>query len=109
MLKKLILFFCFLFLFVALFAQNQSEKPPLQSILLKIEKEHNVKFSYNSNLIKGTTCIPFKNEKTLKEKLANLSKQTYLNFNKIDARYIVIAEKEITKNNIICGVLTNKL
>ncbi len=107
MLKKLILFFCFLFVFVALFAQNQSEKTPLQSILLKIEKEHNVKFSYNSNLIKGTTCIPFKNEKTLKEKLANLSKQTYLNFNKIDARYIVIAEKEITKNNIICGVLTN--
>jgi hypothetical protein len=107
MLKKIILPFCFLFFIGAVFAQNQLKKITLLFILNEIEKEHKVKFSYNSNLIKNSTCFPFKKEKTLEEKLANLSKQTYFKFNKIDARYIVISEKEITKNNTICGVLIN--
>ncbi len=89
------------------FAQNQPQKIPLVEILTSIEKQHDVKFSYNSNLIKNTLCFPFKNKKTLKEKLEILSKQTYLNFNQIDARYIVIAEKEITKNLTISGTLIN--
>ena len=107
MLKKIILSFCFLVFTLVVFAQNQPKKISLQAVLISIEKEHNVKFSYNSNLIKNITCFLFKNEKTLEEKLANLDKQTFLNFKKIDARYVVISEKEITTNNIICGVLLN--
>ncbi len=75
---------------------------------MSIESQHNVKFSYNSNLIKEVTCLPLNKENTLKEKLETLRKQTFLNYNQIDARYIVITEKEITKNHTITGVLINR-
>ena len=107
MLKKIIFSFCFLFFIGVAFAQNQTLKVSLQSILIKIENKHSVKFSYDSNLIKSIVCFPFQSENTLQEKLDNLSNQTYLNFNQIDARYIVISKKEITKNHTICGVLVN--
>ncbi|WKD85517.1 TonB-dependent receptor SusC [Polaribacter huanghezhanensis] len=107
MLKKTFFSCYFLFVIGVIFAQNQSQKISLVEILSSIEKQQDVKFSYNSNLIKNVLCFPFKNEKTLTEKLENLSKQTYLNFNQIDARYIVIAEKEITKNHTISGTLIN--
>lgn len=107
MLKKFLFSFCFLLVVGVVFAQNQSKKTPLESILKLLESKYDVKFSYNSNLINNVVCFPFKNEKTLKEKLDNLSGQTFLNFNQIDARYVVIAEKEITKNHTICGVLIN--
>lgn len=106
--KKLILSFCFLFFVGVVFGQNQSNKIPLQTVLSSIEKEYNVKFSYNSTLIKNIVCKPFKNEKTLQEKLENLSKQTFLNFKKIDARYIVISEKILKKNHQVCGLLIDR-
>jgi len=107
MLKKTFFSCCFLFMVGVVFAQNQTQKFSLAEILTSIEKQYDVKFSYSSNLIKNVLCFPFKNEKTLKEKLESLSKQTYLNFNQIDARYIVIAEKQITKNHTISGILIN--
>ena len=107
MLKKLVFLFCFLFLVGVVFAQETPPKKPLIEILLSIEKEHQVKFSYNSTLIKNIFCFPVNNEKTLKEKLASLSKQVYLNFNQIDERYLVISEKEVTKNHTISGVIIN--
>jgi hypothetical protein len=108
MLKKIIFSFCFILFTGGAFAQNKPQKNELKTILTKIEKEHNVRFSYNSSLIKNRTCIPLKSEKSLKEKLANLSKQTFLNYNQIDKRYIVISKKEITKNHTIVGVLINR-
>ena len=108
MLKKIFFSYYFLFIIGAVFSQNQPQKLPLIDILTLIEEQHDVKFSYNSNLIKNILCFTFKQEKTLKEKLENLSNQTYLNFNQIDARYIVISEKEITKNHTISGVLINQ-
>lgn len=77
-------------------------------LLMSIESQHNVKFSYNSKLIKRITCLPLKKEKNLKEKLEDLRKRTFLNYNQIDARYIIITEKEITKNHTITGVLINR-
>jgi hypothetical protein len=108
MLKKNIFSFFFLFIIGVVFSQNQSKKSSLKTVLTAIENQHNVKFSYNSTLIKDASCIPLKKEKTLKEKLENLRKQTSLNYNQIDARYIVITEKEITKNHTISGVLINR-
>jgi hypothetical protein len=108
MLKKTFFSCCFLFVVGVVLAQNQTQKISLVEILTSIEKQHDVKFSYNSNLIKNVLCFPFKNEKTLTEKLENLSKQTYLNFNKIDARYIVISAKILTQNHLICGLLVDE-
>ena len=108
MLKKNIFSFYFLFVIGVVFSQNQSKKVSLKTILTSIENQYNVKFSYNSNLIKNTTSFPLKKEKSLKEKLVILGKRTYLNYNQIDSRYIVITEKEITKNHTITGVLINR-
>jgi len=108
MLKKNIFSFCFLFIIAVSFSQNQLKKVSLKRLLMSIESQHNVKFSYNSNLIKEVTCLPLNKENTLKEKLETLRKQTFLNYNQIDARYIVITEKEITKNHTITGVLINR-
>ena len=107
MLKKNIFSLCLLLFVSVVFSQNKSQKVTLKSILTEIEKEHNVKFSYNSILIKEKYCIPFLEEKTLKEKLQNLSAQTFLNYSQIDARYIIIKKKEEVKNLSICGVLVN--
>jgi len=108
MLKKLIFSCGFLFIIAVSFSQNQAKKITLKMLLTSIESQYNVKFSYNSNLIKGVTCLPLEHEKTLKDKLETLRKQTFLNFNQIDARYIVITKKEITKNHTITGVLINR-
>jgi len=108
MLKKLIFSCGFLFIIAVSFSQNQAKKITLKMLLTSIESQYNVKFSYNSNLIKGVTCLPLEYEKTLKDKLETLRKQTFLNFNQIDARYIVITKKEITKNHTITGVLINR-
>ncbi len=108
MLKKLIFSCGFLFIIAVSFSQNQAKKITLKMLLTSIESQYNVKFSYNSNLIKGVTCLPLEHEKTLKDKLETLRKQTFLNYNQIDARYIVITKKEITKNHTITGVLINR-
>lgn len=108
MLKKIIFSIASLLFVGVLFAQKQQEKIALISVLSKVEKEYNVKFSYNSDVVKNKTCFPFTNENTLEEKLQNLSKQTFLNYNQIDARYIVINKKKITKNHTISGVLIDQ-
>ena len=105
--KTIILLYCS-FCTVVSTAQNKhvdNTQVPLQTILFAMEKEHNIKFSYSSKLIQKIKCNPFSNEKTLEEKLNNLSKQTNLQFTRIDIRYITIKEKEVTKNHTICGVL----
>ena len=100
--------FVLLFLFFGVaFSQNQPQKLDLKTILIKIEKNHDVKFSFSTKLIKNITCNPFTKETLLKEKLQNLSKQTNLDFNVIDNRYVVIKEKEATQNHAICGILYN--
>ena len=107
MLKKTVFFFCFFLFLGVVFGQNTSQKKPLIEILISIEKEHGVKFSYNSTLIKTFFCYPFKSEKTVKEKIENLKKQVHLNFHQINERYVVISEIEVTKNHIIKGVIIN--
>ena len=108
MLKKIVFSCCFILYVGGVFAQNQQGKKALKTVLTEVEKEHNVKFSYSSSLIKNKHCFPFKKGVSLKEKLLNLGKQTFLNFKQIDARYIVVTEKEITNNHLISGVLINR-
>ena len=108
MLKRIIFFCSFLFFISISFAQNTNKKLTLRVVLRDIENQHNVKFSYNSDVIKNKTCIPLKKRKPLQEKLEVLQKQTFLNFKQIDTRYIVITEKEILKNQTVSGTLINR-
>lgn len=106
MFRKLVFSCCFL-LFVKVASSQNNQQVALKIILTEIEHTHNVKFSYNSSVVLNKFVLRFTKEKTLKEKLQNLSNQTYLNFNQIDQRYIVIAEREIQKNVSICGTIFN--
>ncbi len=108
MLKRIIFFCCCLFFISISFAQNTTKKITLKVVLSAIENQYNVKFSYNSDVIKNKTCVPFKKGKTLQEKLEDLQKQTFLNFKQIDTRYVVITEKEILKNQTISGTLISR-
>ena len=111
MLKKIpfiLFFFCLLS-----FGQEQAEprskeKTPLKKILINLEKEFEVRFSYAPELIAKYTCLPFSKEKTLDEKLEFLRKETNLLFEKIDKRYIIIKKKEPTTNHTVCGFLIDK-
>ena len=105
MIRNRVLFILLFLFFGVAFSQNQPQKIALKTILNEIEQKHEVKFSFSSKLIKNILCTPFTNQILLKDKLQNLSKQSNLEFNLIDNRYIIIKEKEVTFKHTICGTL----
>lgn len=108
--KKLL----FLFFLLSIFGYSQQnkgsskEKKPLTELIKSIEKQFEVRFSFDPNLVKKHECIPFNDEKSLDENLAFLEKETNLVFEKIDTRYIIIREKIITTNLSVCGFLVDE-
>lgn len=104
----------FLFFLITLlgFSQEQNttpkEKEPLTTILKSIEKQFEVRFSFDANLVKLYECVPFETEISLDEKLTFLEVQTNLVFEKIDDRYIIIKAKKTITNLSVCGYLTDK-
>ena len=110
MIKKQV---CFLVLFISLatlFAQTNEKKAtiPLIELINQLEKQYEVRISFNSTLVASFFCAPFSVEKNLEQKLLHLEKQTNLSFEKISERYIVVKEKKITKNHTICGYVLNE-
>lgn len=107
----------FLFLFFLLsivgFSQQDKEVPQekiqLTALLKSIEKQFDVRFSYDPSLVKVLQCLPFENEElSLDDKLLFLGKETNLVFEKLDDRYIIIKEKELTTNVTVCGFLVDE-
>jgi hypothetical protein len=109
MLKKSTLFLFFIAVVISVNAQKKknSKVIDLRTVLVELEATYNVKFSYNSSLIKNLFVDPFTSESTLKEKLQFLSNNTNLLLSQIDNRYIIIKEKPVTKNHTVCGILLN--
>ena len=104
---------CFLVLFISLansYAQNNEKEKtvPLKKLINQLEKEYEVRISFNSKLVASFYCVSFSTEKSLEQKLIHLEKQTNLSFEKISKRYIVVKEKETTKNHTICGYVLNE-
>ena len=109
--KKLTYFF--LFIFSIGFSQtevsnNSQNKQSLLVILKSLEKEYNLRFSFDTKLIEKYECIPFTTETNLDEKLKHLVKETDLIFDKIDDKYIIIKEKTPTTNVTVCGFLVDE-
>ncbi len=73
---SVLFFLCLLLYNSFLHAQNAPQKTPLKVVLDEIVNTHNVQFNYDSNLLQNTAVYPIKKTLTLKEKLANLEKQT---------------------------------
>ncbi|GAA3781697.1 TonB-dependent receptor [Corallibacter vietnamensis] len=73
------------------FSQNtQQEQKPLVSILKTLESRYNISFSYADNTIKNIFSLAPNQELSLEESLAVLEKNTSLNFDILNDRFIVI-------------------
>ena len=102
------------FFFIGLFwgfpqMNNSDKKQPVKQILTALEKEFEVRFSYDAQLLDEYSCPPFTKEITLAEKLDFLRAEIPLDFEQIDERYIIIKEKAPEKNIRLCGYLLDKI
>ncbi|WP_340066082.1 carboxypeptidase-like regulatory domain-containing protein [Ascidiimonas aurantiaca] len=82
-------------------AQENQDKNDLKEILIIIENQFGVKFSYQDNQVHGITVPPLDNFETLDDALRFLSTHTSLKFQIVDDRFIAVSSKdEITR---LCG------
>lgn len=88
--------------------KNKKEQTALKEILISLEKQHKVRFSYDAELIEKFTISNQKEEADLKKVLLYLEEETNLIFETLDDRYIVIKQKEITTDNVVCGFLIDQ-
>lgn len=83
--------------------QNTSEKVPLTEIIVSIEKQFNVKFSY---AVEDAANIAVEKPNTsfsLPETIAYLNSKTLLNFKALDNRYVTVSV--MNKTISLCGIV----
>ena len=90
------LFYLILLLFSA---KAFSQQMQLKTILIAIEKQHQVKFNYIDNAIANYNILPPRKKLKLTEKITYLEKQTALVFEFINGTYITISVKNETSND----------
>lgn len=76
------------------YSQDQQEKQPLAQILLELEKQYNVKFSFESKTIEGISISPLYPELSLNQVIKHLKIKTKLNFEVLSDRFIAITPKK---------------
>jgi|SRR6218665_1398139 len=94
---------CFL-LILLLFSAScfSQQKLPLKAVLLYIEKQHEVKFSYVDEIVTDKIILLPEASLSLLQKLENLQSQLPVGFEIIDGKYITILEsgKVVLKENM---------
>ncbi len=88
--------FSLLLLFTIFFdvqAQNKVTIETLKTVLKKIEKQHQVHFSYLEKDVTGVVVQAPEKEKTIETKIDFLVQQTQLNFEFVSKDYIAISKK----------------
>ena len=100
---KIILFVFLGFYCACCFSQGDIllKKKPLKDILIEIEKEHNVKFSYEDKTIEKVFFIELISMNDLEVTLRIIEEETGLDFIKIDERFYAIKAKPKTLSNTI--------
>ncbi|MFC2109667.1 carboxypeptidase-like regulatory domain-containing protein [Bacteroidota bacterium] len=108
--------YCFFLLFSLSIGYSQitqdaekTEKAALSEILKQVEKEFEVRFSFDPNIITTLQCLPLSKPYSLDEVLDYLKNETQLIYEKIDERYIVIQEQKPRNNITICGFIIDKI
>ena len=94
--KKLLclIFYCLSIAFCNLtFCQEQQAEKSLVQILLDIEKQHDVKFSFETKTIANISISPLHQELSIKQILDHLNLVTDLDFEMLNDRFIVITAK----------------
>lgn len=95
----------FLLIISSTYSQNLTEKVALSSLLLKLEKTYNIKFSYSDKDVKNIFIDPPKKGISIDELLTFLNEKTFLQFKTLDNRYITISF--LNKSISICGKVLN--
>jgi hypothetical protein len=85
------------------YGQNSAKKIPLTDVIVSIEKQFNLKFSYAVEDVASITIERPKTSLNLKETIEYLNSNTLLNFKAIDNRYVTVSV--INKTISLCGIL----
>ena len=86
------------------FSQNESEKVDLRAVIIVIEQQYNVTFSYADENIVGAFIVPPSQNLNLSETLQYLQEQTNLDFKQLNKRHIAISKNPSNARDI-CGVI----
>lgn len=85
------------------YGQNTAKKTPLSEVIISLEKQFNIKFSYAVEDI-ATIKIDKPNASfTLQETIDYLNSKTLLNFKALDDRYVTVSV--LNKTISICGIV----
>ncbi|MFA9187757.1 carboxypeptidase-like regulatory domain-containing protein [Flavobacterium magnesitis] len=94
--KSIAALFLLLVIFFDAKAQNKAAFENLKTVLKKIEKQHQVHFSYLEKDVAGVSVQSPAKEKTIESKIDFLIQETELNFEFITSNYIAISHKSKT-------------
>ncbi|MFE3872556.1 carboxypeptidase-like regulatory domain-containing protein [Flavobacterium sp. ZS1P70] len=97
------LIYLLLFIGSICYGQNTAKKTPLTAVIISVEKQFNVKFSY---AVEDVAIIKIDKPNasfTLQETIDYLNSKTLLNFKALDSRYVTVSV--LNKTISICGVV----
>ncbi|WP_073371557.1 TonB-dependent receptor [Flavobacterium fluvii] len=83
--------------------QNTAKKVPLTEIIVSIEKQFNVKFSYAVEDVANIAIEKPNTSFSLQETIDYLNSKTLLNFKALDNRYVTVSV--INKTISVCGIV----
>ncbi|MFV8376188.1 TonB-dependent receptor [Flavobacterium sp. LB1P71] len=85
------------------YGQNTAKKTPLTEVIISLEKQFNIKFSYAVEDV-ATIKIDKPNASfTLQETIDDLNSKTLLNFKALDNRYVTVSV--LNKTISVCGIV----
>ena len=83
--------------------QDTSKKIPLSEVIIALEKQFNIKFSYAVEDVATITIDKPKPSLTLLETIDYLNSKTLLNFKALDDRYVTVSV--LNKTVSVCGIV----
>ncbi|MFV8345831.1 TonB-dependent receptor [Flavobacterium sp. ZB4P13] len=85
------------------YGQNTAKKIPLSEVIISIEKQFNIKFSYAVEDVATITIDKPNASFTLQETIDYLNSKTLLNFKALDDRYVTVSV--LNKTISVCGIV----
>ena len=96
-------FLSFLLITNIAFSQNSSDKIALSSLLITLEKNYDIKFSFSDTDVKNIFIDAPKPGISIDELLTFLNEKTFLHFKTLDNRYVTVSF--LNKSISICGTV----
>ncbi len=88
------------------YGQNTTKKTPLTEVIISLEKQFNIKFSYAVEDVANIVIEKPNTSFTLQETIAYLNSKTLLNFKALDDRYVTISV--LNKTISVCGIVSDE-